>query len=413
MHRFIRKRKSFGVYLLFLGALFPVLTLVAYSGYHIEKSRKTLTLPLYFKSAIDTSKDATSILGLSFQGKKSHDEALPAKDNLIKVRGIRNYSFGSLRYLYGDTGPGITPIELRILTKATGLYRHPTTREKEALLKVVEMVYKGLNSPEDEFRAQALALSADYELLRLTVLSGQTYIVLQPKGFANGDFAGNPGFGIFVFDPAGDKDIIVEAPHPRSDLRSTDLALVALERIPAFTLLIAGADRRANLSPENATTRLGDLDDFNGDISDVSFSDNVGSLFHQTHILLTSLIVKDGKKPFVYQFHSFGERNDGKAWPDIVLSNGVLNQKNEPAELSFLKKELQARGHYAGVYTTTQAYLRELSASHNPQGIQTRLWGTFIHIEVGNDCRGKNKLEHTAYSLADGLRLMKIEKGSQ
>ncbi len=411
MHRFAGIRKSFGAYLMFLGALFPVLTFAAFFGYHPARSQHTLSLPLDMKSATDSSRDSVSILVFSTLGRSVTDR-WATQDSLIRAEGIRNYSTVSLRALYGDGGPGMTPIELRILTKTTGLYRHPTNGEKEALLEVVGMVYRGVGSPEAEFKAQALAQGAGYELARLTVPGGLTYFVLQPKGFAVGDFTANPGFGIFVFNPAGDKDIILEAPHPRSDLRSTDLALVALERIPAFALLIAGADRRANLSPGSGVTKTEHVDEFNGDISDVSFADNTGSLFHQTHVLLTSLIVKDKREPFVFQFHGFSERDDGNAWPDIVLSNGVLTQEGEPLELTFLKKELLLRGHSASVYTTRNPLLRELSATHNPQGIQTRIWGTFIHIETGYQCRAKASLEDTAYSLAEGLRLMKINRAA-
>lgn len=414
MHRLIRRQKPFGAYLLFLGALLPVITLVAYSDYHAEQRQETLTLVGDNNSATYSSMDSTSAQGLFFEEKKSTKEALSGQDKAIEIEGVRSYTAISLRDLYGDSGPGITPIERRTLPKESGLYRHPNTSENEALLAVVDMIYGGLSSAEAELKAITLAKSAGYELVRLQMTSGTSYIVLQPQGFAEGNFEKNPGFGIFIFNLMGDKDIVLEAPHPRFDRRSTDLALVSLEKIPAFALLIAGADRRANLSPDSPNLKGKHITDFNGDISDVAFTNNTQSLFHQVHVRLTTLILKDGSKPLVYQFHSFGIKNDGNEWPDFVLSNGAKYQDLEPQELTLVKKELLLKGYSAQVCTTQQLYLKELSASHNPQGVQTRnAGGIFIHIESGSTVRKKSNLDDAAYSLAEALGFIKIRSGSQ
>lgn len=415
MHRLLKNRKYFSTYLLFLGAIFPALSLLAYSGYHMGKNHQSVAIP---SDSGTTPFDIKSVSSspVAFLNDEITPPAMPsAVDGPgVLAEDFRNFSAGSLQELYGDTGYRVTPIQRRTLPKESGLYRHPNLSEKHTLLRVVSMLYRGLKSSQDEAQASSLAQSQGYELVRLQTSSGQSYIVLQPQGFASGYFDNNAGFGIYLFNPQGNKEVVLEAPHPRFDRRSTDLALVAMEKIPAFALLIAGADRRANLSSASLSHKGEHASDFTGDISDVSFARNTDSLFHQVHETLTTLIIQDGRRPFVYQFHSYGERNDGNKWPDFVLSNGAMTHSHEIPELALLKKELGEKGYSTGICTIEQPFLHELSASHNPQGLQTRLiGGAFIHIEASYKVRKESNIEKTALHLAEALSLIEKQKGSQ
>jgi len=210
--------------------------------------------------------------------------------------------------------------------------------------------------------ARAAAGSSGYQVEEVhDRAEGRTYAVLREA------VPCRMCWGTFVIDLGrGTRNVLVEAPHPKSDLETETFGLEAFQGLRATALLVAGTKRDANGQRKTECA-------FNP--SDMAR--NHKSAFMAVH----KSLMRDGA--WVLQYHGF---TDKAGYPDVVVSDGVERATEgaapEPgAHLSRLSTELDERGITAGMYTGGEPF-KDLAATCNPVGTQTRAaGGVFVHLE--------------------------------
>jgi hypothetical protein len=163
------------------------------------------------------------------------------------------------------------------------------------------------------------------------------------------------GWGLYAVRSAG-RDVAVEVPHPRADLRTEHLGAALAEAVSARHLLVAGARR-----------------DRDGGRADVAHERE--SLFAVVHEQLAARGV-----PAV-QVHGYAA--DSSPGNDVVVSPGA-------AELSPLVREVADRLDDAGLRTCRvwREHCGQLEGRRNVQGAASELAGTpFLHLEVSSGVR--------------------------
>ncbi|MBQ0850223.1 hypothetical protein J8N05_18675 [Streptomyces sp. BH-SS-21] len=198
-------------------------------------------------------------------------------------------------------------------------------------------------------------------------------------------------WGTFVIDPGqGRRKVLVEAPHPQSDLHTEQFALEAFQRLGARALLVAGTKRDAGGPVTKCAFSASDM------------ARNDRSAFLAVH---RSLLRRGG---WVLQYHGF---KDKAGYPDVVISDGVERKTQGAAprpgaHLARLGGELGERGITAGTYTGGGRF-KDLAATCNPVGAQTRAAGAlFVHLEhkpaIRASAAARAKAVEAAVAAVDG-----------
>ncbi|MGX9890512.1 hypothetical protein [Streptomyces sp. NPDC002276] len=193
-------------------------------------------------------------------------------------------------------------------------------------------------------------------------------------------------WGTFVIDMGqGTRSVLVEAPHPKSDLETETFALEAFQGLRGAALLVAGTKRDANGPVTKCAFSASDM------------ARNDRSAFLAVHRNL----MRRGMRAL--QYHGF---IDKAGYPDVVLSDGVKRAvegaaPKPGARLSRLSRELVARGISAGIYTGGDRF-DDLAATCNPVGAQTRAaGGVFVHMEHKPAIRTSSPLRAKAVAAAE------------
>src|SRR6266540_4181448 len=164
-------------------------------------------------------------------------------------------------------------------------YRSPKTDERRAAAA-------GITALLDSGRPT----SPDFERLGFSVRDG----VDAETGRAYTVAANEPGteraWGMYVIDRSAPPSLVIEVPHPASDLRTELFGLDYFRQVPGAVLLIAGAHRKADDSR-----------------ADVAHEEN--SIFH---VVATTLA---GRGLVQVQLHGFHDENLPDT--DVVLSSGA------------------------------------------------------------------------------------------
>mgnify|MGYP001104887033 CR=1 FL=1 len=206
-----------------------------------------------------------------------------------------------------------------------------------------------------EFRnASYHASDLQYEMVRYTdVDHGTTHYILRERQ------DGRRGYGIFIFNSVQRSRVIVEAPHPQTDLYtgSVSIRVYADSNARAFLMATARTDAGPN--------------------ADVSHEPS--TFFEAVHEALVSA------ESIVIQLHGFSLAGH-PSYPDVVISSGTTAKTPQIQELG---KAFTARGFSVGIFDGHQ--WSDLSGTQNVQGRQVSLvGGTFIHIELELVMRTKN-----------------------
>ena len=167
-------------------------------------------------------------------------------------------------------------------------------------------------------------------------------------------------WGMYLIDRSAPPSLVVEVPHPASDLRTERFGLDYFQATPGAVLLVAGAHRRAG----NRT-------------ADVAHQPH--SLFH----VITAMLAARGL-PQV-QFHGFGDLSSPRR--DLVLSPGA-GLAGEPA-----RRAADALGD-AG-FEVCRSWVepcKPLEGITNVQGRVAAAAGTmFLHVEMNRSVREDDK----------------------
>jgi hypothetical protein len=236
----------------------------------------------------------------------------------------------------------------RVADFASGLtadapYRPPTSAERDIALGGLRPLLTGA----DDVDASARAL----EPLGFTVEEGTDHSTGRRYVLASTKPGAERGWGMYLADPTVPPRLVIEVPHPNSDLATEKLGMELFRRVPGSVVLIAGAHRRA----ANA-------------MADVAH--RTDSLFHAVALDLAATGLPQ------VQLHGF----DGDSLPDkdIVVSTGAA----EPGPAA----ERVAAHAETGGLATCRAWTDDcglLEGTKNVQGQAAAEHDTlFLHIEV-------------------------------
>jgi hypothetical protein len=180
-----------------------------------------------------------------------------------------------------------------------------------AFLQMLETIVAG---NEDAISVE----SAGYELKRVTQ-DGRRYTVLI-------DAAESVGPTV-VLAAAPQRDLIFEAPHGMAD-RATDIqSAIALTRLGARALILAGAHRCAAMSESSCSGQTRICGDGRNPYRTSDGAHNPDTRFHMAHLVLTDA----WPESTAVQLHGFGVKGTD-AW--VVLSDGSRESRPGDTALS-------------------------------------------------------------------------------
>jgi len=194
------------------------------------------------------------------------------------------------------------------------------------------------------------------------------------------------GLQIVVLNPRAKRQMLIEAPHPRSDLETELQAAELFLRLDARALLISGAHRCASVdaSPCSGTTTVCSA---SGSApyrkSDAAHA--VDTLFHRAHKTLSDTELK----LTVLAMHGFGHR---VGMPELIISDGTSAVAPATARINRLAALLRAKkvgvgncneangyGSLCGTQDVQGRHLNRSTAACSAAAPSAS--GRFLHIE--------------------------------
>ena len=272
-----------------------------------------------------------------------------------------------------EVGDFIDHVEtLRDLTFASGsgLYVAPTAGQQTSFATLAATLLSG-----DTAAADTQATALDYELVQFTDnVSGNTYYGLREENNTP-----TRGWGSYYVNLNATKENLIEAPHPRFDTNSWEIAGRIFRDSDSRGFLMAGAHRNAN----------------GQGTADVAHLAN--SIFQEVHEAWTG---QAGERT-TWSIHGFDDANHAfPAGTDAVISNG---DGSVSSEIVALDARFTEQGFVSHAYNTLDvadplnvavngnesgATFASLGGTTNVQGVHTRsLGGTFVHVEMEQSIR--------------------------
>ena len=197
----------------------------------------------------------------------------------------------------GSLSAEIDRLKDLVFPKNSMLYVLPTQQNRDDYRALVTSV---MNGNYDTASTQAAALS--YELVHYhdTDTARDFYLLREAL---NEYGQQNLGWGNYIWNPGGGKDILIEAPHPLYDTNTPEFAIEVFQGVHGRGYLMAGAHRAC----------MGD-----GTMGQANVCGHTDSIFHVVHeawSLSTTLPI---------QIHGFDwdKHTNFPAGTDVVLSNG-------------------------------------------------------------------------------------------
>ncbi|UUV30331.1 hypothetical protein NQK81_37065 [Amycolatopsis roodepoortensis] len=197
---------------------------------------------------------------------------------------------------------------------------------------------------------------ADLEKLGFSVRDGVDPETGRRYTIATNEPGTERAWGMYLIDRSAPPSLVIEVPHPASDLRTELFGLDYFRQVPGAVLLIAGAHRKA--------------DDGQADVAH-----EVDSVFHAVAATLA------GRGMTQVQLHGFDDQNMPD--DDIVLSSGA-SAAGDPVRRAADRLE-------AGGFAVCRAWTSScgaLEGTKNVQGKAAAEDGTaFLHVEMSRTVR--------------------------
>lgn len=235
-------------------------------------------------------------------------------------------------------------------------YVVPSETEQGDFGKLVVMI-----SADDLEHVTQLATRNHYELIHYTDRGDDnavSYLLREQKPIQK-------GWGLYAIRVDSTSNIIIEAPHPRYDRRTSTVALNLYRALNARALLIAGAHRNANSDGS----------------ADVAHAPQ--SIFHSIHDALSQEIKTAMGDVIILQIHGFHtSKHDG--YPQAVFGFGEKLQGREVTLAKELENAFSVQGIQVGVCTGYR--WQDLCGTTNVQASVTN-GGVFVHIELDEKLR--------------------------
>jgi hypothetical protein len=224
-------------------------------------------------------------------------------------------------------------------------YRQPKAAEREA----GEQAFSALLDAGRDGPAELAGLG-------FSVQNGVDTATGRPYTLAMNAPDSERAWGLYLIDRSAPPSLVVEVPHPASDLRTELFGLAYFRKAPGAVMLMAGAHRRAD-----------------GNRGDVAHEED--SLFH----VIAASLARRGLPQI--QLHGFDDQSmPGK---DFVLSAGAT-QAGAPARRA-------ADGLSEAGFEVCRAWAepcKELEGTTNVQGRTAAAEGTtFLHVEMSRTVR--------------------------
>lgn len=223
-------------------------------------------------------------------------------------------------------------------------YAEPGTSDSVSAIAGINQLIQGRDA--STLTALGFTVSTGYESV-----SGKAYALAKSEYGS-----GNRKWGWYLADLTAPLSMVIEAPHPKFDTDSEQVALKLWQRVPGAVLLMAGAHR-------DAASALADV------------AHQTGSLFHKVAMELSQY-----GAPQV-QIHGFADASDPGV--DTVISAGdatagpAVKRVADLAEDNGLVVHRGWLGEGSGLQGTT-----------NAQGDAANAAGTaFVHVETSNTLR--------------------------
>jgi len=219
--------------------------------------------------------------------------------------------------------------------EGTNLFRPASAEERQIWKAAVHAI---LNHQLEEAQRILMTLPFPYELrLFVDMTTEREYVLLQEKSPIQA------GWGMYVFDLKSPSSLVVEVPHPRSDLRTENEGIDIFLATRAFAFLLAGSHRRANLAESPCDTRslCGTESESGARYKESDAAHSIVTMFQATH----EAIASERPTSVAVSIHGMSER---AACPNLFLSSGAANATEVTRRLLSC---LIQQGVEAGLYT--------------------------------------------------------------
>jgi hypothetical protein len=247
----------------------------------------------------------------------------------------------------------VTDYARTIPGEASEGYSAPTTRQRDTLRAAAQAAQRG-----DVAGPTSLLAPLDYDVLRLRdTANGRDVLALRERRRADGTYP--QAWGLFLLRPGATSPLVVEVPHPQTEVAIEDVGVAAFRAVDATALLVAGARRTANADGS----------------ADVAHRADSG--FSAVHTALTSASTR------VLQLHGFAAASHENE-PDAVVSSGTTAPSNEADAVG----TALARHGISACQYDGRTCGKGLGATTNVQGQQaTSVGAVFVHVELADPVR--------------------------
>ncbi|VVB97473.1 Uncharacterised protein [uncultured archaeon] len=248
----------------------------------------------------------------------------------------------------------VTSFNTKIIPEDSEMYIPPNETNLNQMRQLVSLVMTSISDNDNAKLSKSVSEASrlGYDIIKLTDGKTEYYAILETGGQ-------NRGWGLYIFRAgSGNRDLVIEVPHPVDDLRTDSIGIIAFTRSKAKAFLMSGTRRRANRDMS----------------SDVAHSTR--SIFQAVHETVT------GDSTTIIQIHGFTLINE-PGYPQIVLSRGNGVATSPVRKLSSIFKD---RDFTTGI--ANEGNLKELEAATNTQGKYANSIGAvFIHLELESSIR--------------------------
>jgi hypothetical protein len=128
-------------------------------------------------------------------------------------------------------------------------FEAPSATAREAFVRVFDQMLESSLRGSCPHDVTLPALLSNYELLEFTIPDADhTYCVLAEVRDADGDGFVDRGWGTFIVNPAANRELSIQVPHPKYDTGTRRQGIEVFEKTGARSFAMAGAHRHASLS---------------------------------------------------------------------------------------------------------------------------------------------------------------------
>jgi hypothetical protein len=275
----------------------------------------------------------------------------------------------------GSLDNEIARLKALVFPENSGLYIVPKPEQLTAFRALAASVMNGsYETAATEAQALGYELAAFYDTDTL-----HEYYLLRER--LNTQGKQSLGWGNYVWNPAEQNDVLVEAPHPLFDPNTPELAMDVFQGLSARGYLMAGAHRSQDGSIYGIANVAGQRN-------------SIFEIFHETWSRATTLPI---------QIHGFDilKHPDFPPGADVVISNGDGKMWQVHEDLNRAFKDAGLQSYVINTFTADSAENKRvndsvpggtfasLSAGYNVQGQYTRntYHMPFIHCEAEHSIR--------------------------